>query len=567
MPNAIPPTPDGPPTSDHVRYTRRLSALKRDRESWESHWRELAEFFLPRKGRWLFEESKGSRRNQRQINNTARMAARTLSSGMMAGLTSPARPWFRLVTPDPEMMEFQPVKDWLWLVESRMRDVYAKGNLYNTLPTLYQELGVFATGAMLALEDWREITRFYPMTVGSYYLGMNERQEVDTMYREMKLRVRQIVSMFEWRNISTNVQTLWKNEHYEQTIDVYHIIEPNERWSPHYRDSMNMPWRSVWMEKGSREENKFLRISGFRQKPIMAPRWEVTNDDNYGTAGPGMDALGDNMALQLQERRRAQAVDKQVDPTMVMPSDLRSQRKNFRPGGVIYADIASGLQTARPLYEVRPDISALREDMNSMEERINHAFYVDLFLMLAMSDRRQMTATEVAERHEEKLLMLGPVLERLNDELLDPIIISTFDLMMDAGVLPPPPPELENFDPKVEYISILAQAQRMVGLNAVDRLWTFAGGLAQVVPEVIDKLDADQSIDEYADMLGVMPGIVRSDDEVEELRALRAQQMQAQQQAEQAQQMAATAQQLADTPMDGNAALSRIAEGMSGAAG
>ncbi len=558
------------PLSQRQRYERRLSALKKDRSSWEGHWRELATYFLPRKGRWLFEESRGEKVNQNLLNNTSRMAVRTLSSGMMAGLTSPARPWFRLVTPDPELMEFRPVKDWLWLVEARMRDVFSKGNLYNVLPTVYQELGVFNTASMMALEDVREVIRFYPSTIGSYYLGQSERNEIDVKYRERVLTVRQMVSMFDWNKLSDTVKSHWRNGHYEQTVNVYHIIEPNDNRSPHYVDSLNMPWRSVWMECSSKSsqrggEDLFLRTSGFRQKPFMSPRWETTNDDVYGGAGPGMDSLGDVKALQLQERRKAQAIDKLVDPAMLMPDSLKNQRNRALPGATIYADVATGMQGARPLYEIKPDIMALREDMSNIEDRINHAFYVDLFMMLAMSDRRQMTATEVAERHEEKLLMLGPVLERLNDELLDPIIVATFDLMMDAGVLPPPPEELAQFEPKVEYISILAQAQRMVGLNSVDRLWSLAGAIAQVVPEVVDKLDADQTIDEYAEMLGVVPGIVRSDEEVEEVRQRKAQAQQQAMAAEQAQQLAATTQQLAETPMEGDTALSRIAAGMAGA--
>lgn len=540
------------------RYTKRLAALRNERSSWETHWRDLADYFLPRKGRWLFNNvNRGDKRNQLLIDSEPRLAARTLSSGMMAGLTSPARPWFRLVTPDPEMMEFGPVKDWLYSVERRMRDVFAKSNLYNALPTVYGEMGVFGVCPMAGLEDAQSVIRFYPFTVGSYYLAQNERLQVDTFYREVNMTVRQLVRMFGLQAVSPTTRSMFENGNTEQWIKVIHVVEPNEGRDITRFDNRHMPFVSAWFEQGDGHGDGLLRQSGFNEFPIMAPRWDPTGEDIY-SGSPGMDALGDAKALQVQQKRKAQAVDKHVDPPMQAPTALKNKRASLLPGDITYVDAASGMQGFVPAYQIKPEIQALLLDMQEMRDRINRVFYADLFLMLAMSDRRQMTATEVAERHEEKLLMLGPVLERLNDELLDPLIDRTFAVMLRAGLLPPPPPELEGVDLKVEYISILAQAQRMVGLGAVDRLYGFAGGVAQVDPSVLDKLDHDQAVDEYAEMLGVPPGIVRSDDAVAALRAQRAQAQRAQMAAENAPGLAKTAKDLAETPVGGDSMLSRV---------
>lgn len=540
------------------RYTKRLAALRNERSSWETHWRDLADYFLPRKGRWLFNNvNRGDKRNQMLIDSEPRLAARTLSSGMMAGLTSPARPWFRLVTPDPEMMEFGPVKDWLYSVERRMRDVFAKSNLYNALPTVYGEMGVFGVCPMAGLEDAQSVIRFYPFTVGSYYLAQNERLQVDTFYREVNMTVRQLVRMFGLQAVSPTTRSMFENGNTEQWIKVIHVVEPNEGRDITRFDNRHMPFVSAWFEQGDGHGDGLLRQSGFNEFPIMAPRWDPTGEDIY-SGSPGMDALGDAKALQVQQKRKAQAVDKHVDPPMQAPTALKNKRASLLPGDITYVDAASGMQGFVPAYQIKPEIQALLLDMQEMRDRINRVFYADLFLMLAMSDRRQMTATEVAERHEEKLLMLGPVLERLNDELLDPLIDRTFAVMLRAGLLPPPPPELEGVDLKVEYISILAQAQRMVGLGAVDRLYGFAGGVAQVDPSVLDKLDHDQAVDEYAEMLGVPPGIVRSDDAVAALRAQRAQAQRAQMAAENAPGLAKTAKDLAETPVGGDSMLSRV---------
>ena len=558
--------------SKRARMDRRLSALKTERTTFESHWRELVDYFLPRSGRWFLDDTnRGQKKHQRIIDNTTTRALRTLASGMMAGLTSPARPWFRLTTPDPELAEFGAVKQWLHAVELRMRDVFAKSNLYNALPTAYRELGLFGTAAVLMLEDDDDTLRFYPLTVGSYWIAQSSRLDVDTLYRELRFTVRQCVQEFGIENVSVGVADAFRRGNYEQHVDVIHAIEPNDERLIGKLGAQGMEWRSCWFEKScssAGDASRFLRESGMREKPFVAPRWDITGEDTYGSS-PGMDALGDGKALQLQQRRKAQAVDKMIDPPLMGPTSLRNQRVSLLPGDVTYVDINQQGQALRSIYDVRLDPSMLLEDTREIQARIESTFYADLFLMLSMSDRRQITAREIEERHEEKLLMLGPVLERLNDEMLDPIIDRTFGVMMRNGLLPPPPKELEDVDLKVEYISILAQAQKMLGIATIDRFVGFVGQMAAVDPRALDKLDIDQTIDEYADMTGVSPRIVRTDDDVEAIRQSRQQQEQMQRMAAMAQPMQQAAQAastLAQTQPSPDSLLANLTGGMMGTA-
>lgn len=543
------------------RYDKRLGAIRQERESFMPHWRELSDYFLPRKGRFLRdgkEVNKGEKRNQHIIDSTTRFAARTLRAGMMSGLTNPSRPWFRLLTPDPALMESQPVRMWLHEVEQRMRDLFAKTNLYNVLPSVYDELGVFQTAAMGAFEDPEDVIRFYPYTIGSYYIAQNERLVVDSFYREFKMTTRQMVSEFGKENCSGKVRMAFDAGHYDQWWDVVYLVEPNDLRDPSKVDSKNLPFKSVWYEKSTDDPNKMLREKGFHEFPVFAPRWEVTGEDDWGSGGPGMDALGDAKALQLQQKRKAQAIDKMIDPPLQAPAALRTNVVSSLPGKITYVDDRAGGQAVRPLYEVRYDLGAVLEDIRECQDRINRAFYVDLFLMLAMSDKRDMTATEVAERHEEKLLMLGPVLERLNDELLDPLIDRTFSIMLRKGLLPTPPPELEGVDLRVEYISVLAQAQRMVATGAIDRLTGYVMNVAQVDPSVLDKVDWDQSVDEYSNALGVSPNVVRSDADVAKLRKAKADAQRIAQAAESAPAVAKAAKDMSEANLEGDNALTRV---------
>lgn len=513
-------------------YDKRYAKLDIEYASWKPHYQDLSKFILPRNGRYLEDDkNKGNRRDQFIIDSTATRAARTLSAGMMAGMTSPARPWFRLATGDPDMMEFQPVKEWVHVVSETMRRVFASSNTYRSLHTIYDELGTFGSGVSLLLPDFDNVIRHYTQTTGEYRLAQGARGLVDTIYREFPMTVSQVIQEFGKDNASGAVKSLYDAGNLDSTVIVRHVIEPRHDRDRTKRDKFNMPWRSAYYEKGA-ESDKLLSEGGFEEFPGLTPRWSVMGGDVYGRS-PGMDALGDVMQLQFMQEKKSKAIDYQADPPVQMPASLQGQQHDLLPGGQTYYDDLGGKRGGiRTAFEVNLDINALLGDIQDTRNQINSTFYADLFTMLSTMDRRQMTATEVAERHEEKLLVLGPVLERLHNEMLDPLIDRTFSMMIRAGILPPPPEELQGEDIKVEYVSMLAQAQRAVGVTAVDRLLGTVGNMAQFKPEVLDKLDGDQIVDAYSDMLGISPELIVADEQVAIVRTQRAQQAQQQQQME-----------------------------------
>lgn len=542
--------------------------LKDQRAHWEPHWRDLGENFLPRAGRWAGSQwNKKDRRNRKLVDSTPRMAARTLASGMMAGLTSPARPWFRLTTPDIEMMEYGPVKVWLYQVEMLMRDVFSKSNLYNVLPKLYEELGVFGTGAMAALADPDKIVRFYPFTINSYWIALDDRLIPNTFARELTMTAWQMANMFDKDRLSMPVKSALANGNYQLPFEVYQFVVPNENRNAQYDNAANMPVSSIYIDKAGMGETKrgdeFLLTEGFHEHPVLVARWDVTAEDVYGTS-PAMDCLGDARAIQLQQRRKAQAIDKLVDPPMWGHPSLRNDRQSLLPGDTTYSEPVGNSPGYQPVYQIRPDVNSLLQDIYDTSKRINQVMYTDLFLMLSQSDRREITAREVDERHEEKLLMLGPILERLNDELLDPLIDRVFSIMLRKGLIPEAPPELEGVDLKVEYISILAQAQRAVATAGIEKLAAFSAGIAAIQPEIMDKVDTDQMIDEYANAVGVAPTVVVPDDVVAQKRAARQQQQQAAQMAESMPDIAKSLKMMGETQTGGDTLLARAGEAIAG---
>lgn len=541
------------------KFDKRMEQLRTERSYMMDYWGELADYHLATRGQFLTRNSKKPKRNTKQYNNTSRLASRTLASGMMAGITSPARPWFKLSASDPSLNEIGAVKEWLHTAEVYMYRVFSQSNAYNCLHALYSELGVFGVGAMGVYEDYSNIINCKTYTVGSYMLGTGAQDRVDTFYREYVKTVGQLVKEFGEENVSNNVRDLWKKGSTETEIDVVHAIEPNDNRdmiSPLARDKA---FRSVYYERAKGNGGKaqsFLRRSGFDEFPIMAPRWDVRGEEVYSEDCPGMVSIGDAKALQLGERRKYQALDKLSNPPLQGDSNLKSQTNGGapNPGDIIW--LGQNAQGFKSIYDgYQPRLDYIMEVQQEVEQRINKAFYVDLFLMLANSDRRQITAREVAEKHEEKLLMLGPVLERLHSELLDPLINRTFNILQRNGVLPEPPSQMVDSDMTIEYVSVMAQAQRMVGISGLERTVGFAMSMAQIWPTAAIKIDPMQVIDEYAHAAGVNPRIVRPDEEAEEIMTAQAAQQQQANQMAQRQQAAETAKTASQADTGGQNAL------------
>lgn len=522
------------------RKLQRQQALWTERTSWVQHWREISEYQQPRAGRFLVtDRNKGEKRHNAIYDRTPIGAQRTLSAGLMSGMTSPARPWFRLTLSDPELRELGPVKTWLHRSSSLLREIFNVSNTYRALQQGYGELGLFGTWANVVLPDFDNVIHHYPLTIGEFAIATNAKGIVDTLAREYQMTVGQMVDQFGIERVSSNVKNLYDRHQLDQWITVMHLVEPNQGRDPRKADNKNMRWASTYIDLNDTRNDAFLSESGFKRFPVLAPRWEVTGGDIYGSS-PGMEALGDVKQLQHAQLRSAQAIDYKVNPPLQAPIEYKENNRARLPGGMMYVANTGQGTGIRSAFEVNLDMSHHLENIQDIRNRINDAYYAPLFMMLANDTRSGVTATEIAERHEEKLLMLGPVLERLHNELLSPLIDITFDYASEAGILPPVPEELAGRELNVEFVSTLAQAQRIVAAQGADRLIATVGSIAQLNPQVIDKVNWDQVVDDYAENYGVNPEIIVPDDQVAEIRAQRAQ-------AQQAQMAAAAAPQMVDS--------------------
>jgi hypothetical protein len=550
-------------------FVQRVSALRKERASFIGQYQEIQEFIAPRRGRFtVTARNRGEGRHSSIINSAGLQASRVARAGLLAGVMSPSRPWFSLETLHPDLMESHNVKVYLSQVELLMRSIHNQSNLYNMSPVLLGELLDFGTGAMIHMDDFNDVARFYTLTAGSYMIAQNQRYEVDTLVREFQMTTEQMVKEYGLNKVSRWVKDSFDRGAYDDWHDVIQVIEPNPNTDERKLDARNKPFRSVHYEPGNdgqvRNQEEFLRVSGFDEFPAYVPRWAVAGEDIYGTDCPGMIALGDVKGVQIEEKRRAQAIDKMVNPPLRGPATLKNVPISTLPGS---ANLYSGMAENKleSIYQVNPHIAELSADIQRHENRIQQAYYADMFLAISNMDGIQpRNMLELTQRNEERLLQLGPVLEQLHGEFLEKMIERTFKQMARANMLPPPPPELEGTNLKINFISSLARAQRAVATGGIERLTTFVGQLAAANPSVLDKVDMDQAIDEYATAIGVSPRLVVPDEAVAEIRAQRAQQQQMAEQMAMANQAAQAAKTASEVDASEDSLLGRAIEQQQG---
>lgn len=549
------------------RFERRKADLKRERQSFDEHYKELAQFVQPRRGRFFTQDrNRGGDRYNAIINSRATQAHRVARAGLLAGSMSPAAKWFELGTFDKDLNKRQPVREWFYHAREVLLEIFAASNMYSAASTTLGELILFATGCELHVDDFEDVARFYPLTVGSYWIAQDERQVVNTLVREWEMTASQMVARWGKDKVSRPVREAYDKGNYDAWFPVTHIIEPNVEYRDGNKLAKFKKFRSCYYEPGNTEKEALLNDSGFDSFPVYAPRWDTTGEDVYGTDCPGMVALGDVKGLQIEERRKAQAIDMMVRPPLTGPASVRNVPIDGLPGGVTIYDGGGNGQKLEPLYQVQPRLQEMRIDIQAVEQRIDHAFYVHLFRAISdMQGVQPRNQLELQKREQERLLELGPALEHLHAEYLAKKVTRTFEQAAKAGIFRPAPPELQGRAINVKFISTLAMAQRSVAAGAIERLATFVAGLVPFAPGAAQKFDVDDAVETYAEVIGAPPALLVSDEDVAAIRQAEMERAQAAQQAavmgaaaDAAQKGAGAAKALGETQAGGDTLLSRV---------
>lgn len=503
----------------HQQKKATMAALRHDRQPWWTMWREIADFYIPKRYIWLMSTVERTRyltKNANIIDSTGTLAGRVLAAGMMNGITSPSRPWFKMRLAGKRDEYDNRARMWLDEVERRLLLIMAESNFYNSLAIMYIDLVFFGTASMLIYEDFKSVIRCYNCALGEYYLAQSARQQVNTFAREFMYKVHQVVEQWGLENCSDRVQAAWKagGARLQEEIDITHLIEPNThtgRKLPKRFEAREYYWET------NADLGLVLSERGYHDMPGIWPRWELTGNDSYGTS-PGMDALGDVIQLQHESKRKAQTLDYAVRPPMLLDIQLQHKPTALLPGGQTFVSGLANHGGGKPAFEVRPAIGELTIDIRDVQARIREVFHNDLFKMISQLETVR-TATEIDARREEKLVQLGPVLERFENEALDPAISRIFGIAQRARLLPDAPESIQNEQLEIQYVSILSAAQSAVGVIPTERFLGLIGNVAAVYPGATNIPNWDELLRDYGRDIGVKAKNIRTKEEVDSMVA------------------------------------------------
>jgi hypothetical protein len=518
----------------------------------------IAQYLNPRRSLWLSQGGvdqpvpnsmvRGLPVNQAIVDPTATYAMQVCAAGMKEGLMSSSRPWFKFKPGIRDHELDRAGQIWYEDLEDRVYTVMAESNFYDASTQMFRDLVSYATSPMLIYEDDEDVIRCYVPVVGEYYIFVGSRFRPEGMYRQYNLTVAQMVEEFGLENCPSDVQTLWeqKASGLEREFIVAHAIEPNfgiQRFGEATEVGKvkgDFAFKEVYWVWG-RNSSQPLSKRGFKDLPFIAPRWAVNGNDPYGTDSPGMIALGDIMQLQQETRRKAELLEKVVRPPLNAPIEMKNQPSSMLPGHLNYStDPSKGIQ---PIIKVDAQgLPGISQDLQLIQQRIKTGFFNDLFLMLAQTTK-DMTAFEVAQRQQEKLTVLGPVIDRFQNEGASLAIKRILAIMARKRLIPPMPQSLVGVPMQVEYIGMLYLAQKAARTAATERFVKMVQECTGVYRAAPDVINWDEMLTEYADDLSVTHKAVNDKDAIKKLRMQRAQ---AEQQAQQAQTLTHTLPAMAD---------------------
>lgn len=529
---------------DKKKILQRVKQLEQDRQQWEDNWKNIRDYQLPFVG--SFDDTPdttnpGRRRDLHIAQGVAWAAAQVFAAGIMSGLTPPSRQWFKFQFSNSELNNDVQAGRVLDDRQEIMQAVLSQSNFYNAIHSSYFELP-FGQAPLAIFPDRKKGVRFQAQSTGTYYIDVDGDGRVNTFCRKYPMKMQQIIDLFGMEALPQREQERLRTSVPDNKIRyVWWLVMPNHNAVPGKLGRLNMPYISLYWMDGSPSE-EWLYIGGCEEFPVPTGRY-MTNANNAYGYGPGWYAMGDAKMLQVMKKDYLTAVELSVKPPLTVTSGVMAEGINLIPGGI--TQLANPNDKVQQLFAVGLDMAHLAEEIIRTEDAIKRAYSADLFLMLDSITTGQMTAREIMERQQEKLQQLGPVVERMQEEYLTPILERTYNILDRGGVFPPVPPDIAEVlaqeEVKIEYISPLAQAQKMSGLVNIEQAISFVMQMAQVWPDAIKCVDPLNTVNKYLEMLGAPAKMRRPEEEVQ---AMIQQEQQAIQQAQQEQQAAQMAQAL-----------------------
>ncbi len=473
---------------------------------------ELADYYSPRSVQFIARNvRKPIVKNKKIIDSTPLIALRNFSSGIMSGATSPCYRWFKTSFSNADVNNDYYLKKWCAQQEELTRQILYSSNFYQCLPEVYKQLGIFGFSAVSLESDFDTIVNFKVLPIGSYYYAKNSKGKIDTFCRVYMETAQNIAEKFKNNCPSEVLEAAVNNP--LKLYELVHFVEKNKFYKKRHLSSKFSKYVSVVILSN---KNEFLSIKGFDKFPYVVFESAFSSDIDYPQDSPGINALADVKQLMTMVKEYAKAVKKIVCPTYKGPATLKNKKLADVPGAYIEED--ENGRGISPVYEVNPRVLELKQEKDELKQAIKEHFYNDLFAMILTTAERGRTATEVNELKEEKMVLLSPLLEQIHSALRQ-ILNWIYEEEIRVGILKPLKPQYQNCRFEIEFVSSLAQAQKVSNISSMERFTTFVSNIANAIDPILkSKLNGEKIIEDYANYANIDPTQIVPAEEIEKIK-------------------------------------------------
>jgi hypothetical protein len=475
-----------------------------------------------------------------------------MASGVANYLTPSASRWFALEHPDKNLRDRKPVRQWMQDTADELSFVFNRSNFYNQMPIFYKASGVYGTASMMIEDDFQDDLRFFVMPIKNTYLTEDAREKPLEHFFPFEFTAEQAYTKFGDAVDEAVKEEVKSARNPDKVFSYVYYVGPRVMREYGKTDKMNMPIRGVWVEEKTK---KIMKEDGYHSMPVVTHRFYKRQMIPYGFS-PAMKALPWVRMLNTMADTVLRAAMKRADPPFAIPDSGFLAPLNFNPRGQNFYKKGK-LDPSKDIFPIGNygDVRVGIEELKYYAEQAGNMFFKSAFLSF-QDVTKQMTVPEVMQRANESLTLLGPAVGRYMSDVLQPLVETAIGKLWRAGRLPKLPEEMllsPEYD--VKFVGRLAQTQKQSEMNNVMNALSIAGQIATYKPEVLQKINADATIDEIWGITNAPAGMIYDNREVKEIREALAKQQQIIQQIQLAQ--AASSAGKDATQADKNAAEAR----------
>jgi len=516
---------------------KRYEILKNDRILWEPFFRDVRDYIRPRKQQIdSSHHISGERHTNKMFDSSAPEASRIMAMSMQQALVPQSTVWFGLSIPSGHelyALNREPsVKRWFHDVTESMFYSMHESNFYTAIGESFLDFTSFGTINLLLEENDAPEKNFGGLAftsipTGQFVFSEDKRGKPDTVFWEYIFTARQAKQMFGSKRLPDSIKKAVK-ESPDSKFTFVRVVLPSEDYRANSVDSKDKKYAALDIHYDSKT---VVRTSGFDELPYVIGRFEKASGELWGRS-PADIAMPDIKTLNKIRELELKGLAMAVHPPLIAPDQGIIGTFRMTPSAINYSREPERFKFLR--FEGRIDLSSLKA--NELKKSIRGIFLAD---QLVLPEKLNMTAEEVATVREQIQNLLGPTVARFESEVLTPLILRSFGLLNRAGALPPAPPELAELDEiEVSYVGQMAKNQKIQDVTAIQRWLGVAANMAGFAPEVLDNINVDEALQIIGDRMAVPAAVMRSEEEVAQLRADRQEKMAMQEQLAQASQVA-----------------------------